>query len=121
MLLFSRFQKAPLFEGFKPWEKDKGGSPRGPPPLALKGTYRSQWASPDLGEILRAVGLAGPQRLEKEPYRMPKRMPDRMSEDMPDRMSEDIPDRICQIECQIECQKICQIECQKIFRIGYAR
>ena len=54
------------------------------------------WASPDLnrrdlercgpcqtstGEILRAVGLAGPtgpKRPQTKPYRMPKRMPDRM-------------------------------------------
>ena len=99
-----------------------------PPPsslllLASSSTASSRlvWASPDLnrrdskrcglrrtstGEILSAVGLAGPQRLEKKPERISDRTPDRMSnrlldgmpagmpDRMPDKMSERMPDRM---------------------------
>ena len=71
--------------------------------------FGSLWASPNLnrrhsarcgprrtstGEILRAVGLAGPQQNLNGQKQKQYRMPDRMSEDIPDRMSEDIPDRM---------------------------
>ena len=50
------------------------------------------------GEILGAVGLAGPQpdlNGQKQSHiECQIDMPDEMSEDMPDRMSEDLPDRM---------------------------